>query len=282
MSVAYRCPTCRTPLRDDVDGLVCGNSHRFDRAREGYVNLLPSGRLRGRPAGDDDAMIRARRVVFDAGLYAPIVGAVAATVASLADDRDAVLDCGCGEGSYLAAATDRSGAAGWGIDISKPAIKLAARRHRAHRYAVGSSYSLPFDDAVFAVAVSVFSPRPFTEMMRVVRAGGHALTVTPGPEHLHELKALVYDDPRRHRDDATTDDQWPTEPSSTELLRFDVRLDDPLCRRSLLEMTPYWWTATDERRAAVIEQAANGDRRNADQRVSAAVSGTSRPSNVGG
>ena len=44
-------------------------------------------------------MIRARREVFDAGIYAPLIEAVAATVARA--QPTALLDVGCGEGSYL-------------------------------------------------------------------------------------------------------------------------------------------------------------------------------------
>ena len=61
-------------------------------------------------------MVRARRTVFDAGLYEPVTDAVADIVAEIVAEvvaqrsagPRAVLDCGCGEGSYLAAAAARS------------------------------------------------------------------------------------------------------------------------------------------------------------------------------
>jgi 23S rRNA (guanine745-N1)-methyltransferase len=216
----------------------------FDRAREGYVNLLIGGRLPGGPSGDDDTMVRARRAVFDAGCYDPIIDAVAATVNDVSPS--AVLDAGCGEGTYIARACDVSGTHGWGIDISKVAVRLAARRYPACSFAVASSYRLPFDDSSFDAVIDVFSPRPFDELLRVLRPGGVAVVVTPGPDHLAGLKAMIYDTPRPHHDDEDT-----PQAASVVAVRFTVDLTEPVLRRQLLEMTPYWWSTTDDRRARI-------------------------------
>ena len=249
MPPAFRCPSCANPLQESAAGFGCERGHHFDRAREGYVNLIPGGRLRSRPAGDDDRMVKARRAVLDAGLYSPIIEAVATEV-SLVRPRF-ILDAGCGEGSYLGRTAELSAALGWGIDVSKPAVKLAANRHREARFAIASSYTLPFEDETFDAVINVFSPRDFPEMRRVVRAGGVAVVVTPGPHHLAQLKALLYDDPREHAEVAGGQDA--AERVST--VRFDLDLTDPAVRSSLLEMTPYWWSATAERRDVVLATA---------------------------
>ena len=228
-------------------------------------------------------MIAARRIVFDAGLYDPIIHAVAGCLVDAVQRRPshvpAVLDCGCGEGTYLAAAVaalrvadhtnndhanngredgswgDGSwGDGGWGIDISKPAVRLAARRHRDLRFAVASTYALPFDDHCFDVVLSVFSPRPFNEMMRVLAPGGTAVVVTPGPDHMREFKSVIYDDPRRHHEPTDNHtDRWPIDPNSVIPITFTVSLDDPGSRMALLEMTPFWWSAPPVDRAAIAE-----------------------------
>jgi 23S rRNA (guanine745-N1)-methyltransferase len=258
VAVPFRCPHCGLDLADDSRTLRCSTGHAFDRAREGYVNLLVGGRLPSAPAGDDEAMIRARRAVFDAGAYAPIHGAVARAVsASPAGDGAgirAVLDAGCGEGTYLAVVAARTGAAAHGIDVSKPAVRLAARRHRAHRYAVASSYRLPFADGVFDAVVDVFAPRPYVELARVLRPGGALIVVAPGVGHLARLVELIYDEPRDH--EAEPDDWSPAgfERVEVETVAFTVELADAALRLHLLEMTPYWWTTTEERRATVATQ----------------------------
>ena len=70
--------------------------------------------------------------------------------------------------------------------------------------------------------------------------------VSPGPDHLVQLRELIYDTPRPHDEEAGT-----PVPESVESVQFTVVLDDPTLRRQLLEMTPYWWSANAERRAEV-------------------------------
>ncbi len=62
----------------------------------------------------------------------------------------AILDAGCGEGMYLGRVRDTLQGAGknceaFGVDVSKTAIRMAAKRHREASFAVASSYVLPFD-----------------------------------------------------------------------------------------------------------------------------------------
>ncbi len=246
----FRCPVCREALDEELARFTCANGHAFDRARAGYVNLVPGGRLKGRSSGDDETMVVARRTIFDAGLYDPIIDAVASTVA--AEHPLFVLDAGCGEGAYLANSCRPIDAMGWGIDISKSAVRHAAQRYRDMRFAIASSYQLPFADDMFDVVINVFSPRDFAEMFRVLRPGGAAVVVTPGPEHLHQLKAVLYDSPRPHDPEPTGSNLVP---ESARHVRFDRALGDPELRTSLLQMTPYWWSSTPQRRGAVAMEA---------------------------
>jgi 23S rRNA (guanine745-N1)-methyltransferase len=254
--VSFRCPHCALALVDVGPSLRCESGHVFDRAREGYVNLMVGGRLAGGPAGDDEAMVRSRRAVFDAGLYLPIMDAVAASVATITASVESptVLDAGCGEGSYLARAVDSSGAEGWGIDIAKTAVRLASKRHRHHRYAVASSYRLPFFDDSFDALIDVFSPRPWDELARVLVPGGAAIIVTPGAGHLAQLKERVYTDPREHRERIDPDEPGPLVHERSDHVAFTLDLDDPTLRLRLLEMTPYWWSTDPSARAAVAAE----------------------------
>jgi 23S rRNA (guanine745-N1)-methyltransferase len=192
-------------------------------------------------------MVRARRALFDGGHYRPIMDAVAALLVDEATVH--VLDAGCGEGSYLAAATAATGAIGWGVDVSKPAVRLAARRHPEHHYAVASSFVLPFADASLDAAMTVFAPRHFAELFRVLRPRGAVVVASPGPDHLAGLKALVYDEPRRHEVRAHVSGEGGPPPERRERVRYDLTLDDPVDAVHLLQMTPYWWHARPEQQA---------------------------------
>ena len=256
--VPFRCPHCREPLVDGEGGLHCAIGHRFDRAAEGYVNLLVGGRKPARAAGDSAEMIRARRALFDKGHYRPIADAVADAVATAVTGPMVVLDAGCGEGMYLDHVVGRLAASGRpvdaiGIDVSRPAVRLAARRHRQPRFAVASSYAIPLADGVLDAVVTVFAPRSFAEFHRVLRPGGAVVVASPGPDHLAGLKAMLYAEPRAHveRPHTTEDGDLPLAPERRDRVRFELTLDDPADAANLLQMTPYWWHASEDQQRAV-------------------------------
>ena len=70
-----RCPLCKAGFTAAAGALVCRNRHSFDLAREGYVNLLPSGRHRA-VAGGGSAQLRHRAEFLDEGHF----DAIAATI----------------------------------------------------------------------------------------------------------------------------------------------------------------------------------------------------------
>ncbi|MHB8820900.1 MAG: putative RNA methyltransferase, partial [Pseudomonadaceae bacterium] len=116
------CPICQAPLSAVDNGVACPATHRFDRARQGYLNLLPVQHKNSRDPGDNQAMVEARRRFLDGGHYAPLARRLAELAAERAPRR--WLDIGCGEGYYtaqLAAALPR--AEGYALDISREAIK---------------------------------------------------------------------------------------------------------------------------------------------------------------
>lgn len=240
---AWRCPACRLPLDEDERGAWCAAGHRVDRAREGYLHLLPAGRLKGRAPGDTAEMLAARRALFEAGHYAPVQRAVAEAVA--AHRPGVVLDAGCGEGTYLAGI---DAPARLGIDVAKAGVRLAARRFPSCRWAVASSFQLPLDDATVDAVVSVFAPRAFAEFGRVLAPGGVAVLASPGPDHLDGLVELIYGEPRRHeqRPHTAEDPELPSAPDERVRVRYDLELTASADVANLVRMTPYWWKATPE------------------------------------
>ena len=76
------CPICQAPLQILDNGVACPASHRFDRARQGYLNLLPVQHKNSRDPGDNAAMVEARRRFLDGGYYAPLAKRLAELAAS--------------------------------------------------------------------------------------------------------------------------------------------------------------------------------------------------------
>ncbi|MBB5870417.1 23S rRNA (guanine745-N1)-methyltransferase [Allocatelliglobosispora scoriae] len=182
---ALRCPVCASPLTAAVGALRCAaHGHSFDIARQGYAHLGAGKRL---PDGDSAAMVAARIAFLDSGHYAPL----ATTLAEATPRRsELIVDTGGGTGYYLAAALDRAiGAFGLVLDVSKPALRRAARCHPRASAALADTWGpLPLADGAVDVLLNVFAPRNGPEFARVLAPGGRLIVVTPEAEHLAELR----------------------------------------------------------------------------------------------
>lgn len=246
----WRCPVCSGDLHPTVDRRAwrCASGHDFDVAKEGYVNLLITHQRRKREPGDSAEMMRDRRTFLDGGWYTPLRDALQAF-----KGRGHTLDAGCGEGYYTRGWPDL-----WAIDISKPAVRLAAKRSTtddAH-YAVASVYDTPLADASIDTVLSVFSPLPSAEFERVLTADGRGrvVTVTPGPRHLEGLAAHLFESVEAHpdagpfeRDGATTQLRL----LDQQRISFELRLDDTTAIAALLGMTPYAWYVDEPTRERI-------------------------------
>ncbi|WP_106247073.1 putative RNA methyltransferase [Allonocardiopsis opalescens] len=188
---ALRCPLCGRPLRAAGSSLRCPDRHSFDRARQGYVNLLPGGA--DAATADTAPMVAARESFLAAGHYAPLTAAVAHAAARAAPPGALVLDAGAGTGHYLAAVLDAlPGAGGLALDLSKYALRRAARAHPAITAAVWDLWRpLPVADGAAGLVLNVFAPRNPAEFRRVLAPGGALLVVTPTADHLAELVEAV-------------------------------------------------------------------------------------------
>lgn len=222
------CPLCTRPLTVTEEGASCVAGHRFDVARQGYLNLAVGGRKApARAAGDDVESLHARRRFLDAGHYQPIRDELAIAVG----ERGILLDLGCGEGYYTVAPPVEHR---FGLDVAKLGVRLAASRDPAGFYIVASAYRLPILDHSIDVVTSVFAPRPVAEVHRVLRPGGRAVFVTPASGHLAEL---VPPSERRELRDAPP-------PGAADARRLTFPLDlDPDDQADLIRMTPLNWSS---------------------------------------
>ncbi|RAO30604.1 23S rRNA (guanine(745)-N(1))-methyltransferase [Micromonospora saelicesensis] len=196
-----RCPVCGEPLAEATAGttgaLRCPRRHSFDIARQGYVNLLAG---RAPHVGDSAEMVAARADFLAAGHYDLISAALSAAATEAAGRLRAsptpdfgayplVVDAGAGTGRYLGAVLAAlPDAVGLALDVSKPALRRAARAHPRAAAALADTWQrLPLADASTAVLLNVFAPRNGPEFHRVLDPAGTLLVVTPDTDHLAEL-----------------------------------------------------------------------------------------------
>lgn len=236
----FVCPKCGGALSYSGGAAVCRDGHSFDRASEGYYNLLLGHKKGNR--GDNSEMVAARRAFLGGGYYLPLASRVAQLVCELTPKGGAVLDAGCGEGYYTdlaeKALLERDGCSRVsGFDISRDAVRRAAKRNPRISLAVAGSYHMPISDGSVDTVMNTFSPLAAEETYRVLRDGGVFVMAIPAEEHLYELKAAIYDTPYKNTVADTALEGF--ELILDEPLRFTVSLRSREAVSSLFKMTPY-------------------------------------------
>ncbi|UYZ83321.1 methyltransferase domain-containing protein [Entomomonas sp. E2T0] len=247
------CPLCNEALVVADKVVNCSNNHSFDRAKQGYLNLLPVQHKNSRAPGDNLEMVIARRDFLAAGHYAPL----ALRFAELASQQhpNNWLDVGCGEGFYthqLAMASPNT--VGYALDISRDAIKQACKFNKNIQWLVASMARIPLANQSCNLIATIFSPFNWQEALRVVSQQGGILRLGPTNQHLIELREKLYDEVRPYQDDKHLQ-QVPNELQLvfTDYLTFSLTLNNEQDRKNLLAMTPHGWRASAEKRKQVIE-----------------------------
>lgn len=198
------CPIDAHPLQRAGAALRCDSGHSFDVAREGHCNLLVVQHKASLDPGDSREMVAARRRFLDLGNFAPIAERVFAAaqvrLATVASERVyRIVDAGCGEGYYLERFAQLASA--WatpgtlelaGIDVSKWAIKAAARRNVRCAWLVANNKRPPFPPEHIDLILCLFGFPVWDGFRSVQPSGGRVLLVDPGPDHLIELRRIIY------------------------------------------------------------------------------------------
>lgn len=247
MESLFCCPVCREQLQREERSYRCSRGHSYDIAKEGYVNLLPANFRHSASPGDDREMVAARTKFLDGGWYEPLRDRLCVLSERNSGAGSVLLDAGCGEGYYTAALSDsisRRGGQTLGVDLSKAAVRRAAKRCPAAEIAVGSVYRLPLADATVDQLVDCFSPLAAEEFRRVLKPGGGFFYVVPGPRHLWELKEILYEHPYENEE---KQDEYPGfRLTGIEAVETRALLKDPEKIQALYHMTPYTWKTPKE------------------------------------
>jgi SAM-dependent methyltransferase len=140
-------------------------------------------------------------------------------------DDARILEIGCGSGNLWAENTKHI-PEGWQITLTdaSPGMICEAQRRlsgsHSFRFEVANAQELPFAnesfDAVIADHMLYHVPdrdKAFSEIVRILRHGGHLYAVTNGIKHTYEMVAML----------RVLDPEWSHESISTELPKFNLQ-----------------------------------------------------------
>lgn len=237
------CPIDGLALLLEDNSVFCSNGHQYDIGKPGYVNLLSVQHKRSKAPGDSKEMVRARTAFLSMGFYDPIAQHLADTISAQHQSELTLVDAGCGDGFYaekIDSLTDTKLHL-IGFDISKWAIQHAARRCQG-TWLVASNKRIPLADNSADVVLDMFGFPDFDSFARVLKPDGKLICVTPGDQHLVELREIIYPAVKQ-----TRERQYPdsfNRDTSTKL-SYEVMLGKTALE-NLLAMTPHLYRAPKE------------------------------------
>lgn len=246
----------------EANGLVCAAGHAFDRAKTGYVNLLPVQKKRSKDPGDSKEMVAARKAFLELGHYQPIVDNIVASLQGRLQQQGltttpslSIFDAGCGEGYYLnnlyqGLLTSVNKLDCVGLDISKSAIVAASKRNKNIAWIVASNANIPTESERFDSVLCLFGFPMFTEFARLLKPKGLMLMVDANADHLIELRRILYPEIHPYEDSLAAGIAG-FSLVEEQALNFSFELASQQEIADLLAMTPHMHKASFEGRAAI-------------------------------
>ena len=241
------CPVCGKSLIEKEKSFICEKGHCFDKAKEGYVNLLTGSHKPGSAIGDNRDMALNRREFLNKGYFDALVRALIDFVRETDIAHPLVADICCGEGYYGHRIKEATDCEMFGFDLSKEMVRLAAKRRNGITYFVANLSHIPVQDKSVDIALHLFAPFHEKEFSRVTKNEGYIVSVVAGENHLFELKELLYDTPYKN-------DEAPPETKNLILsekrkvtARVHLQTNEDIM--ALFKMTPYYYHTKEEDKA---------------------------------
>lgn len=121
------------------------------------------------------------------------------------------------------------------------------REERAS-WVVGSNANLPVQEGSLDCVLCLFGFPVYPEFVRVLEPGGVLIQADAGPDHLRELREIIYPSlkPERERSAAVPDGLIRQD---VETIRYSLALEESQAIADLLAMTPHLYRASAEGRA---------------------------------
>jgi len=202
-------------------------------------------------------MISARRNFLELGFYDPLIEQLKTIIKedfTFDNNHFMALDAGCGEGYYSEKVMNNiPGLSSQiiGTDISKYAVKNAAKKYKDNFYFVSSVFNLPVATESIDLILSIFSPIHPEGFKRILNKDGYVIVVSPGENHLKELAELIYDNFREHESNLIEKMTPTLQHHATKKATFNIHITKVEDLLILLKMTPYYWKTTEEKLANI-------------------------------
>ncbi len=229
----------------------CEHNHSYDIAKEGYVNLLPVQKKNSKNPGDSKEMIIARRSFLENGHYIPLIDKIIECIDP--KENSLLLDAGCGEGYYGGQIADKiKSTTIIGFDISKEAIKKAAKKYKDQSFFIAGVNEIPLTDASIDTYLTIFAPLEAGEINRLLTADGQVIIVSAGPNHMREIAEEIYETfiPHDYNPIHKLKDDF--KEISYHNLTFQIDLTTRDDMYALLMMTPYYWSVSKDNRDEIL------------------------------
>lgn len=224
------CPVCGEKLDTNGKTCLCKNSHSFDRAKEGYLNLLLSHQHKSKNPGDSPESCKARHAFLSTGYYEEFANKISSLISG-----KTVLDACCGEGYYTSKMTKENREV-YGFDIAKDMIRFASKTEKRVEFFVAGLNKIPVETESVDTLTHLFAPMNDGEFSRILKNDGILIDVIPGKEHLMGLKSVLYQEPYRNLVEPLKSDKFTK--VHEEILKYTITVqgEDIL---NLFRMTPY-------------------------------------------
>ncbi|MFC3149550.1 putative RNA methyltransferase [Litoribrevibacter euphylliae] len=262
LSTSLQCPICSHPLSMTSKQLHCDNNHTFDQAKQGYFNLLMSNQKRSKQPGDNNEMVLARQKFLNTNIYQPISEHLNQVCNQLLDTKKnsitKILDLGCGEGYY----TDRlysslkppidNNIELIGLDISKDAIRHAAKRNKDITWLVASGADIPVTPRSQDLITCLFTRLMPEGIAQALSHDGRLITVTTGKNHLLEMRDILYPSVKDQTLDPAASLDSHFKLTDQHACQHQHTLSSREQIQDLLAMTPHQWRAPAEGRDKLL------------------------------
>ncbi|MBS4205648.1 methyltransferase domain-containing protein [Bacillus sp. FJAT-49754] len=232
---------------DNDHTLICIKGHSYDLAKKGYIHML----AQSINTKYDKALFHSRQKIAESGFFHPLVETIGKLIEKEIGQNHgtAILDAGCGEGSHLAQIQDyvASDTIGFGADISKEGVQLAASKSTKTIWLVADLANCPLASDKFPFILNILSPSNYAEFDRLLTDDGFLIKVIPNQDYLKELREVFYEE-REAFDNEKTLARFEEKFDlvNSQSVRYSTHLEQPLLNE-LVKMTPLSWSANEKK-----------------------------------